>query len=752
MSSNGDHDLRSIGLQIQDTFRQKKRLISFGEYYQLFLEQPTRQARNTAQYLRDMFDHYGVRTEKKPFGKVQHFQLFDGVQADQPDRSVRLRAGERLVGHEEVQERIYRILTAFVRERRVNKLMLLHGPNGSAKSTLISCIMRAMKAYSRSDQGALYRFRWVFPRKAATQKGIGFGGQPSPLPGNLDTYAYLPEDEVEARLNCEISDHPLFLVPVPERKRLLAWALGNHPQGREFILSDYILHGDLCPKCREVFESLLRAYHGDYQQVLRHVQVERFFIDPRYRSAAVTVEPQLRVDAGMRQVSMDASLGALPASLQFLTLFSPYGDLVDANRGVVEYNDLLKRPVEAWKYILSTCEKSTVALDNAILYLDEVFFGSTNDLHLDAFKESPDFATFKGRIELIRTPYLLDYRQEEEIYADSLAGGELGRHVAPHTARVAALWAVLTRLRQPREDEFPDELQPLVRRLSPLDKAELYSTGAVPETFSEEEAKLLRNSVDRIYQDGENADPFEGRIGASPRELKMVLLNAAQDPDYHCISPLPVLKELHELIRDPSLYRFLQMQPEGEYFQPAAFIDAVRSYYLDLVLVEVQRASGLVAARQHEDLFDRYITHVTHWIRKERVLNRITGKYEEPSAQIMEDVEEMLQITGNPELFRQNLIGRIGAWRIDHPDQAIDYKLMFPAYIRRIQESYFEQNRRALEQVLTDFVAFYGEGLSLPDEQRHRVEEMMRVMATEQGYCSHCAVDVVGVLLRERVE
>ena len=65
----------------------------------------------------------------------------------------------------------------FAREGRVNKLILLHGPNGSAKSTFIGCLMRAMEHYSRQPEGALYRFNWVFPTESVAKKGIGFGGE-----------------------------------------------------------------------------------------------------------------------------------------------------------------------------------------------------------------------------------------------------------------------------------------------------------------------------------------------------------------------------------------------------------------------------------------------------------------------------------------------------------------------------------------------------------------------------------------------
>ena len=163
--------------------------------------------------------------------------------------------------------------------------------------------------------------------------------------------------------------------------------------------------------------------------MLRHVQVERFFVSRRYRQAAATVEPQLAVDARSRQLTMDRSLASLPPALQSLTLYEYQGELVDGNRGMIDFADLLKRPIESYKYLLGTVEQGRVSLDVASLELDTVFIGSSNEGYLAAFKEIPEFQSFKGRMELVRVPYLLDYRVEQKIYDAQIkvAHAESGR-------------------------------------------------------------------------------------------------------------------------------------------------------------------------------------------------------------------------------------------------------------------------------------------------------------------------------------
>src|SRR4029078_1812748 len=104
-----------------------------------------------------------------------------------------------LVGQEDVQARVYRVISNFVREGTVNKLVLLHGPNGSAKASFVSCLVRALEHYLTVDGGALYRFNWIFPTQKLQKGGLGFGGgfpsgAPGSYEGHADTFAYLDED------------------------------------------------------------------------------------------------------------------------------------------------------------------------------------------------------------------------------------------------------------------------------------------------------------------------------------------------------------------------------------------------------------------------------------------------------------------------------------------------------------------------------------------------------------------------------
>ena len=79
--------------------------------------------------------------------------------------------------------------------------------------------MRGLENYSSLDEGALYRFNWVFPSNKTIRGSLGFG-QGSAAQSS-DTYAHLADDQIDAKLLVEVRDHPLFLFPVAERRALL---------------------------------------------------------------------------------------------------------------------------------------------------------------------------------------------------------------------------------------------------------------------------------------------------------------------------------------------------------------------------------------------------------------------------------------------------------------------------------------------------------------------------------------------------
>jgi serine protein kinase len=732
--------LSSVAEATRESFVSRRTILSFDEYLEQLAQDPRHQLRNAAQYMSDVVDHFGTEEVKLPTGTFTRYQLFDAAH----DGGL-----GRVVGQMRVQEHLVRLLHNFVRAGRIDRLILLHGPNGSAKTSIIQALTRAAEVYSTTVEGALYRFNWVFPTGAVQRGSLGFGGGSATQ--RSGSYAHLEGSAVDARLPCELKDHPIFLLTKEQRARLIDALREKERLPRDFPIAEYLQHGDLSAKNRKIFDALMTSYHGDVAEVLRHVQVERFYFSRRYRNGVVAVEPQMSVDAHARQVTADRSIGSLPATLHHLALFETGGALNDANRGVLEFNDLLKRPLEAWKYLLVATEQAQANLDNVQVFLDILMVASSNETYLESFKEHPDWPSFKGRIELVTCPYLLRVSDELAIYEDQMPRALRGIHLAPHAMELAARWAVLTRLEPPDPQRYSENVRKLVAELTPAEKLELYDTGAVPERLSQKERRDLRQAADALYAEHDDRDEYEGRYGASVREVRTVLQNAAQDARWDHLSPIAVLDQLRALVREKSTYQFLRREPVRGYRDALGFIDLVEEHYLKVLDEEVRSAMGLVKESSHTDLFSRYLRNISAWTKREKLADPLTGKMAEPDVELMRSVEKVLLASDeDADDFRRSLIGQIGAYRLEHPDDEVDYELLFGTYMRRLKEDFFRQRYKVVEKLQESFLKVLdGDDKQLDAKDKEQVAVLRRNMAA-LGYTDSSARNAIAYLFQRR--
>lgn len=682
------------------SFRAEKTVLSFREYVELFVEDPARHGRDAATYVRDMFDWFGTEEIDKPTGKVTRFKLFDAPWSTEHTRDSREPV---LVGQEDLQGAIYKFISNFVNDGRANKLILAHGPNGSAKSTTAACILRGLEHYSTLPEGALYRFHWVFPSRKTTRGAIGFGSaeEVTAQGGDWDeSFAHLGDDQIDARLVMELRDHPLFLLPHAERRSLLErWygELGQTPP-------TWLLTGLLSHKNQQVFQALLLAEEGNLPRVLRHVQVERWTISRKYRQGAITLGPELSVDAGERQITADRSLSALPTALQATTLFEAHGELIDAAGGVLEFSDLLKRPIDAFRYLQLTLETGEIALPHQNVQTNVVMIGSANEIHLAAFREHPEFPSFRGRFELVPAPYLRNALEEQQIY-DKQIVPFMDVHVAPHATRVAAEFAVMTRLEKPSPDRYPAELAKIVKEVNVEHKMDLFSRGRVPEALDSDSKKLLRAALSDLFRESQATTDYEGKEGASPRTMRTVLLNAAQNRSYGYLSPFAVLEELDELCKQTSEYDWLRIKPQaGHYHDVVEMRATVRRRLLDTLDEELRKASGLVDEDKYRELFDRYVHHVSVWVKGETIRNPHTGDYEKADERMMREVEALLGVTAKNEEHRRTFISAIAAWAIDHPGEKLSNDVVFPDLQKNLRDAVFKERKKPVALLVRDLV------------------------------------------------
>ena len=673
--------LSGLRSSVKNKFSTEKRILTYAEFLANVDSSPQKYLRTSADWVSDAFDYFEKRDSEGLFHR--HY------------------AGrfQPVFGQEEVKKKIRQIIQGFSQTGRIDKVIVLHGPNGSAKTTLCRNLFAALEEYSHTPEGALYSFSWVFPLDRGS-RGMGIAKNHKEVDNN--SYAVWPSEDIGAVLRSELHENPLFLIPKEERDELLKkWAKES-----DFLRSRFA-NANLGHKNLLLFETLLNEYQGDLAQVLKHVRVERFYFSHQLRQGLAVVEPQFGIDAGVRQITLDQTLSNLPPALQSLNLYQLEGELVMGNRGVIEFNDLLKRPLESFKYLLSVSETSRFQVGPYSAELDALLLATTNDHQLDSFREHSEFISFRGRFELVRVPYLLKYSDEEKIYERELKKFRETKEVMPHTARVLALWACMARLKKPITKNKSSILLRILETLSPLEKAKAYNDGSVPERFTEEERREFSNHLPLLIEE-HKSDPFyEGLIGPSARELRMLLQNAVSQPSHAVVGPLGVLRELQGLVARLSDFEYLRIEPITGYHDYKLQIELAHQEWMRWVDSEIRATLGMGELPRIREILNDYIQKVRTLLSGEKIKNRLTGKSEMPDEKSLEAIENLLGHSQGGEEFRQTILGRLGAWSIENKPSRVDplpLEIIFPDLVLKVRHSLRSEEDKRL-QLMADSLA-----------------------------------------------
>src|SRR5213593_220484 len=583
---------------------------SLEDYLKLIQDSP-RVTRNAFQRIYDMLLSPGVEEHVEHKKKITRYRFF---------RDYAHNGRDAVYGIDQSLTHLVDIFKSASRnygtERRV---ILLHGPVGSAKSTIVRLLKKGLEEYSRTPDGAMYTFTWT-------------------------NIANDVEKEVFALLNdelpCPMREDPLHLIPAGQREKLIDELMRNS-RDPKFPIQ---VEGDLCPACRQMYRELLRRYKGDWFKVMDHVKVRRLVLAEKDRIGIGTFQPKDEKNQDSTELTGDINYRKIAefGSDSDPRAFNFDGELNIANRGIVEFIEVLKLDVAFLYDLLGASQEHLIKPKKfAQTYIDEVILGHTNEPEYKKLQGNEMMEAFRDRTIKIDVPYNIRLEDEIKIYMKDFAPEKVkGMHIAPHTIEVASMWAVLTRLSEPKK-----------AGITKLQKLKLYNGKSIP-GFTEDSIKELKEEA-----------PREGMQGISPRYIQDKISNALvshQAQQDKAINPFMVMNELegglthHSLITDEELKK--------EYKELLA---VVREEYEDILKGEVQRAISA-----DEDAIKRlaanYIESVRAYTQHERVRNRYTGRDEDPDERLMRSIEDKIDIPeSRKDDFRQEIMNYIGALALD---------------------------------------------------------------------------------------
>ena len=133
------------------------------------------------------------------------------------------------------------------------------------------------------------------------------------------------------------------------------------------------------------------------------------------------------------------------------------GEFNVANRGIIEFIEVLKLEVAFLYDLLGASQEHKIKPKKfPQTDIDEVIIGHTNEPEYRKLQNNEFMEALRDRTVKIDIPYITKLSDEIKIYEKDYNSERIrGKHIAPHTIEMAAMWAVLTRLETPKKAQ-PD--------------------------------------------------------------------------------------------------------------------------------------------------------------------------------------------------------------------------------------------------------------------------------------------------------
>lgn len=646
---------------------------SFQDYISIIQKSP-QVARNAFQRIYDMILSHGSEEYTEYKKKILRYHFFKDPFENGKDA---------VFGLDIPLMKMVNIFKAAARgygpEKRV---ILLHGPVGSSKSTIVRLLKKGLEAYSRTSEGGIYTFVW---KKNGLENSHFFGSA----------------DEIQ----CPMHEEPFRLIPIDARNKVLH-------NLNENLSEEHRIHvdGDLCPPCRFLFSELMHHYQGDWDKVMGHIKVHRMVLSEKDRVGIGTFQPKDEKNQDSTELTGDINYRKIAeyGSDSDPRAFNFDGEFNVANRGLIEFIEILKLDVAFLYDLLGASQEHKIKPKKfAQTDIDEVILGHTNEAEYRKLQNNEYMEALRDRTMKIDIPYITKLAEEKKIYERDFNPSRIrGKHIAPHTVEIAAMWAVLTRLEEPKK-----------ANLSLLQKLKLFD-GKTLTGYTEDNVKELRKEANR-----------EGMDGISPRYVQDKISNAlVSSRNEGCVNPFMVLNELESGLRHHSL---IKNEDQRKRFRELLTI--VKDEYEDIVKNEVQRA---ISADEEaiSRLCGNYIDNIKAYTQREKVRNKYTGQFEEPDERLMRSIEEKIDIADSrKDDFRREIMNYIGALALE--GKSFNYRTNERLH-KALELKLFEDQKDSIK--LTSLVT------NVIDKQtQEKIDIVKSRLIKNHNYCDVCATDVL---------
>jgi serine protein kinase len=495
-------------------------------------------------------------------------------------------------------------------------------------------------------------------------------------------------DPIFALDGCPIREEPLHLIPRSLRE--------------DFAESYGIkIEGDLCPVCRH---RLIHEFGGDYTKF----PITQSSFSVRGRKGVGVVPP-------MDPNTQDTSLLIGSEDISKLDLYpeddprclSLNGAFNVGNRGIVEFVEVFKNEIEFLHTMITATQEKNVPSPGkqAMIYFDGVILAHCNEAEWNKFKSEHTNEAILDRIVRVNVPYTLEFEQEVKIYKKLIGRSDFDCHIAPHTLEVAAMFAVLSRLKPSN-------------KVDPVTKMKIYNGEEIVEKglIKKVDIKDLREEVED-----------EGMTGISTRFVMKAIDAALSDSNKNMITPISIRDALIKQVKE-------QIVNADERKICLQFLQkSLHEEYLSILEKEITKAFVTAYEEQAESLFNNYLDHAEAYVNSTKVKDRVTNEEMEPDEKFLQTIEEQIGIKGSAKNnFRADITSYMFAKL--RRGEVIDWKSYGP--LREAIENKLVASVRDISRIVT-------KSKSRDVKQQKKFNAMVQTLMDDYGYNEDSAEEVI---------
>jgi len=487
---------------------------------------------------------------------------------------------------------------------------------------------------------------------------------------------------------CPIREEPLHLIPRSLRDEFAE-------------MYNIKIEGDLCPLCRH---RLINEFEGDYTKF----PITQSSFSVRGRKGVGVVPP-------MDPNTQDTSLLIGSEDISKLDLYpeddprvlSLNGAFNVGNRGIVEFVEVFKNEIEFLHTMITATQEKNVPSPGkqAMIYFDGVILAHCNEAEWNKFKSEHTNEAILDRIVRVNIPYTLEFDQEVKIYKKLIARSDYDYHIAPHTLEIAAMFAVLSRLK-------PSNKVDAVTKMKIYNGEEIVEKGLIKKV----DINDLRDEVEE-----------EGMTGISTRFVMKAIDAALADSTKNMITPISIrdslIKQVKEQIVDPDTRKYcLHFLQKG-----------LHEEYLAILEKEITKAFVTAYDEQAESLFNNYLDHAEAYVNNTKVKDRVTSEDMEPDERFLASIEEQIGIKGSSKNnFRADISSYMFAKL--RRGEVIDWRSYGP--LREAIESKLVASVRDISRIVT-------KSKSRDTKQQKKFGAMVQTLIDNYGYNEDSAEEVL---------